>query len=106
MNSLKFSFILKSREELSKLSKMSEEIGQIKEAVFNALEIPVDKKSCQVFLNKMDLVTGKNIQFQIEQKKNLDSNLNSNLDSSDIEENEPLFIGQFQKTHIPLKKID
>src|ERR1051325_3247082 len=97
MNSLNFSF-MKSRDELSKLSKMKDEIRQIKDVLFNVYEIPEDKESCQDYFNKIDLVTEKNIAFD---------NRNTITNDGEFIANEPLLNGkQFQKTYIHAKRIE
>ena len=91
---------MKSRDELSKLSKMKDEIRQIKDVLFNVYGIPEDKESCQDYLNKMDLVTEKNIAFQID-------NRNTITNDDEIIANEPLLNGkQFQKTYIHAKRTE
>ena len=104
MNSLNFSFMLQSRDELSKLSKMRSEIRQIKDVLFNAYGIPDDKQSCQDYLNKMGLVTEKNREFQTQNRHAI---TNSDELITIVEANEPLLDGkQFQKASIHSKRIE
>src|SRR5918912_1285037 len=65
MGSLNFSFMIQPRDESS---KVKHEIRQIKELLFNVYGIPDNKQSLQNFLNRMDTVAIKNIEFQAQDK--------------------------------------
>jgi hypothetical protein len=79
------------------LSKMKSKIGQINEILFNVYEIPEGKQSCQDFLDQMDLVIKRVIEFQIQNKRD---DINSFELNKVVEENEPLLDGRkYLKTY-------
>jgi hypothetical protein len=97
MRSLNFSFVVQSRDEIS---KMRNEIRQIKDMFLNVYGVPDDKQSLLDFSNRMDQLTMKNINFQTSARHSIE-------DSSEIEANEPLLDGkEYQKSYIHTKKIE
>jgi hypothetical protein len=99
MNSLNFSFTLRTRNDFS---EMKYDMRQIKELLFCVYGVSDDNQ--QNYFNGMDSVTEKNREFQKQtrQKKLLDDSQFRNL-----EENEPLLDGsQYIKTnYFPSKRI-
>ncbi|CAB4388393.1 unnamed protein product [Rhizophagus irregularis] len=98
MQNLNFSFTIQSRDELLTVKN---EIQQIKEILLS-YGVPDDRKSQQNFFDVTNLVTEKNIEFQEQSRKRMV------IDSSKLEENEPLLDGnEFSKTSIsPSKRIE
>ncbi|CAB4474333.1 uncharacterized protein OCT59_006882 [Rhizophagus irregularis] len=97
MRSLNFSFIVQSRDEIS---KMRNDIRDIKDMLINVYGVPDDKQALIEFSNRMDQLTMKNINFQTSARHAIE-------DSSEIEANEPLLDGtKYQRSYIHTKKIE
>jgi hypothetical protein len=97
MRSLNFSSVVQSRDEIS---KMRNDIRQIKDMFLNVYGVPDDKQSLLDFSNRMDQLTMKNINFQTSARHAIE-------DFSEIEVNEPLLDGkEYQKSYIHTKKIE
>ncbi|GES99722.1 kinase-like domain-containing protein [Rhizophagus clarus] len=92
MRSLNFSFVISSGDEITKIRN---DISQIKIMLFNVYDVPDDRQSLIEFSNRMSQLTIKNMNFQ------------SATEDPELEANEPLLDGkQYHKTHILTKKIE
>ncbi|RIA81537.1 kinase-like domain-containing protein [Glomus cerebriforme] len=96
MTSLNFSFTVQSRDEFATVKS---DVKGIKEILCYAFGVSDDKQSQQNFFEGMNSITEKNKKFQKKIKL---------LNSSEVEENEPLLdITQYHKTNIcPSKRIE
>ncbi|GBC05371.1 hypothetical protein RclHR1_00620011 [Rhizophagus clarus] len=94
MNSLKFSFIVQSRNELIIIKN---EIKQLTELLINIHGVSDTKQSKEEFFKGIGIVTKKNKDFK---KQSYDQNEFENS----VEEMEPLLEGQFQKTEVTRSK--
>ncbi|PKB95936.1 hypothetical protein RhiirA5_472993 [Rhizophagus irregularis] len=83
MRRLKFSFVVQSKDEIS---KMRNDIRKIKDMLINVYGVPDDKQALIEFSNRMNQLTMKNIKFQTSARHAIE-------DSSEIEANEPLLDG-------------
>src|SRR6266498_1983276 len=89
MASLNFSFNIQSRTETKKIKDY---VTQIYELLVNVYGIPDDRQSQQNFLDRMDLMTRRNREFQIQDK---DTN---KISIKNVEINEPLLVGDDYQT--------
>ncbi|CAB4414894.1 unnamed protein product [Rhizophagus irregularis] len=98
MNSLNFSFALRARNEFA---TMKYDMKQIKDLLFCVYGVSDDKQTQQNYFDGMDLVVERNKEFQNQNKQR------KLLDSSEVEESEPLLDGtQYRKTNVyPSKRI-
>ncbi|PKC04129.1 kinase-like protein [Rhizophagus irregularis] len=97
MRNLNFSFVVQSKDEIS---KMRNEIRQIKDILLNIYGVPDDKQALIEFSNRMDQLIMKNINLQKSARHVIE-------DSSEIETNEPLLDGEkYQRLYIHTKKIE
>ncbi|PKY21995.1 hypothetical protein RhiirB3_470643 [Rhizophagus irregularis] len=94
MRRLKFSFVVQSKDEIS---KMRNDIRKIKDMLINVYGVPDDKQALIEFSNRMNQLTMKNIKFQTSARHAIE-------DSSEIEANEPLLDGAKYQDHIYIQK--
>ncbi|GBC04294.1 hypothetical protein RclHR1_00560021 [Rhizophagus clarus] len=98
MNSLNFSFALRTRNEFA---TMKYDMKQIKDLLFCVYGVSDDKQIQQNYFDGMDLVVERNMEFQNQNKQR------KFLNSSEVEESEPLLDStQYRKTNVyPSKRI-